>query len=190
MGGPVGPSEAVEPQAITEPPALASRRSLLGWLLGAIGALIAGVVGIPAIGSIFSAAVGRRQPSVITLGKLADYTVGQPKLAQFTVNRTDGWVTTIENRGVWVVKRNDQEAVVYNGRCTHLGCAYSWKTSGPGANHFACPCHDGTFNLDGSVVSGPPPRPLDALPARLDAQGTLVITYQDFRLGVPGKEPV
>lgn len=188
MGGPVGPSEAVEAPTVTEPAALASRRSLLGWLLGAIAALIAGVAGVPAVGSIFSAATGRRQPSAIQLGKLSDYTVGQPKLAQFTVDRTDGWVTTIENRGVWVVKRSEQEAVVYNGRCTHLGCAYSWKSSGAGANHFACPCHDGVFNVDGSVVSGPPPRPLDTLPVNVDAQGTLRITYQDFRLGVPNKE--
>ena len=190
MGGPVGPSEIAQPQPLSDPAAITSRRSLLGWLLGGIAALVAGIVGVPAIGSIFSAAVGRRQPSVIQLGKLADYAVGQPKLAQFTVNRVDGWVTTIENRAVWVLKRSDQQAVVYNGRCTHLGCAYSWKSSGAGANRFACPCHDGTFNLDGSVVSGPPPRPLDTLPVSVDAQGTLSISYQDFRLGVPNKEPV
>jgi Rieske Fe-S protein len=26
---------------------------------------------------------------------------------------------------------------------------------------FYCPCHNGVFAKDGSVVSGPPPRPLD-----------------------------
>jgi Rieske Fe-S protein len=26
---------------------------------------------------------------------------------------------------------------------------------------YICPCHDGHFSIDGKVVSGPPPRPLD-----------------------------
>ena len=41
--------------------------------------------------------------------------------------------------------------------CTHLGCHVYWE---PENTRFFCPCHDGVFDVDGNVVSGPPPRPL------------------------------
>ena len=45
----------------------------------------------------------------------------------------------------------------FSAVCTHGGCTVS-KIEG---NNIICPCHGGTYSLaDGSVVSGPPPRPL------------------------------
>jgi menaquinol-cytochrome c reductase iron-sulfur subunit len=177
-------AEAAPSAALDQP----ERRRLLGWLIGGVGAFVAAAVGIPAIGALVGSALGRREPLVVRLGKLDSYAVGQPKLAQFTLTRTDGWVRTLESRALWVVRTGPQEATVFNGRCTHLGCAYSWKTGGPTKDRFACPCHDGLFALDGTVAGGPPPRPLDTLPARVE-DGILVVTYQDFRLGVPEKTP-
>jgi len=87
------------------------------------------------------------------------------------------------------VRTGDQAVTVFNGRCTHLGCAYSWRTAGSQGEQFVCPCHDGVFALDGTVAGGPPPRPLDTLPVQVD-DGTVVITYQDFHLGIPEKTPV
>ncbi len=47
--------------------------------------------------------------------------------------------------------------------CTHLGCHVHWEPEHP---RFYCPCHDAVFDVDGNVVSGPPPRPL----ARYDVE--------------------
>jgi Rieske Fe-S protein len=171
-----------------EETALRARRSFLGWLIGGIIACLGAAVGIPAVGAVLSAARGRPRTDTIPLGRLADYPLGEPRLAQFTLARVDGWVQTLESRAVWVVRTGEQAATVFNGRCTHLGCAYSWKTAGAHRGQFLCPCHDGVFARDGQVVEGPPPRGLDTLPARVE-DGTLVIAYQDFRLGVPQKEP-
>jgi len=41
--------------------------------------------------------------------------------------------------------------------CTHLGCHVYWE---PEHNRFFCPCHNAVFDVDGNVVVGPPPRPL------------------------------
>jgi Rieske Fe-S protein len=178
------------PAAEPQEPASSGRRSVLGWIIGGLSAFMATVVGVPAVGAIVSAAGDTRRESTVELGKIADYPVGQPKVAQFTLTRTDGWVRTLETRAVWVVRTGERAATVFNGRCTHLGCAYSWQTAGAGRQaHFECPCHDGVFGLDGEVVSGPPPRALDPLPARVE-NDMLVITYQDYRLGVPSRTPV
>ncbi len=166
-----------------------SRRQFSKWLVGGIGAFMASAVGVPIVGTIFSAALGKREAAEITLGKLEDYPIGEPTVAQFTVMQTDGWQRTIASRSVWVVRNSDSDVTVFNGHCTHLGCAYNWKDDGDHAEHFVCPCHNGIFTKDGSVTSGPPPRPLDTLSVQIK-DGHVVISYEDFRSGIPEKTPV
>lgn len=48
--------------------------------------------------------------------------------------------------------------VAYSRLCTHASCPVFYNA---GANRLDCPCHGGEFSaVDGSVVAGPPPRPL------------------------------
>ena len=44
--------------------------------------------------------------------------------------------------------------------CTHLACTVNWN---PEKMTFYCPCHDGLFDGEGYVISGPPPTPLERL---------------------------
>ena len=49
--------------------------------------------------------------------------------------------------------------------CTHFACLVKWN---PELGQIACPCHEGYFDpRDGSVISGPPPTPLKALPVHI-----------------------
>jgi cytochrome b6-f complex iron-sulfur subunit len=49
----------------------------------------------------------------------------------------------------------------YSAVCTHFACIVMWD---PEINQIACPCHAGYFDPeDGSVISGPPPTPLEKL---------------------------
>jgi Rieske Fe-S protein len=57
-----------------------------------------------------------------------------------------------------LIRIGPEDYVAYSQKCTHLSCAvyYSQK-----ANRLECPCHEGYFSVkDGSVLQGPPPRPL------------------------------
>ena len=166
-----------------------SRRSFLQWVIGNIGAFMTAAVGVPIVGAVASAARDASKAVQVALHKLDDYPVNEPTLAQFTITTTDGWMRTLETRSVWVVRTGEKDVTVYNGRCTHLGCAYNWQDSGDEAEHFVCPCHDGVFALDGTVVDGPPPRPLDTLPVKIE-DGVVMIEYEDFRPGIPKKTPV
>ena len=47
---------------------------------------------------------------------------------------------------------------VLSAICTHLGCIVQWQKEN---QQFFCPCHKGRYRPDGTVISGPPPRPLD-----------------------------
>ncbi len=62
----------------------------------------------------------------------------------------------------WLVLREAGELVAFDPRCPHARCAYELTD----ANTFSCLCHDAFFDLDGNVLSGPPPRPLDELRVR------------------------
>ena len=55
--------------------------------------------------------------------------------------------------------------------CTHASCVVAWQA---GSRRFECPCHRGAYDAEGSVVSGPPPRPLTELPIIVEA-GTVFL---------------
>lgn len=51
----------------------------------------------------------------------------------------------------------------YSAACTHFACTVKWNKE---RGDIECPCHDGYFKVeDGSVISGPPPKPLLKLEA-------------------------
>ena len=68
----------------------------------------------------------------------------------------------------WLVRRSTGELVAFDPRCTHAQCAYDWTDQA----RFACLCHAGLFRVDGTVISGPPPRPLDRFGVR-EADGSI-----------------
>jgi Rieske Fe-S protein len=160
------------------------RRTFLSYVNVAIGGFIAALLGIPVIGAAVAGAFSQGQTNQVSAGPVSGFQTDQPKAVTVTVTTKDGWVQSNEDKGVWVIKKSDTDFAVYNGRCVHLGCAYSWN---PTDKLFECPCHGGRYTIDGKVVAGPPPRPLDTLQWKVD-QGNLVVDYKDFRLGVPEKE--
>ena len=160
-----------------------TRRSFLGYMIAAVGAFVATTLGTSS--AIFAASplFSQKKSSQVTLGPASGFQVGVPKAVEFSMPRKDGWVTEETMKAVWVVRQGDSNFTVFAGRCTHLGCAFSWHED---QKQFLCPCHSGRFAITGEVLGGPPPRPLDKLDVRL-VDGKLVADYKDFRLGVPDK---
>jgi Rieske Fe-S protein len=146
------------------------------------------MVGIPLIGSLISPVLQKRKMGTewVELGKIADFEVGQPTMVQWVTSTMEGWVMETTPRAVWVVTPDGENFAVLNPRCTHLTCAYSWQDKGPHKGHFFCPCHDGVFDINGQVLGGPPPRPLDTLPVKVE-DGRLFTMYKDFRAGITDK---
>ena len=161
-----------------------TRRSLLGQAAAAIGALLGTAVTVPLIGAAIAPATRRDETQWVSVGSLSDFTVGRPRLANFSITKADGHVRTTVARSVWVRRTDEAQVQVFNARCTHLGCLVNASAD---LTTFGCPCHGGVFSAgDGQVLDGPPPRPLDRLEYRVD-NGQLVVHYQDFRVGIPEK---
>jgi Rieske Fe-S protein len=62
------------------------------------------------------------------------------------------------SRPAIVVKTIDGEIRAFSAVCTHLDCTVQFKTD---TSQLWCACHNGTYDLGGNVVSGPPPRSLE-----------------------------
>ena len=59
---------------------------------------------------------------------------------------------------VYVYSEDGRNFTAMSNVCTHLGCRVRWIAE---SQQFFCPCHNGIYDKQGNVLSGPPPRPLD-----------------------------
>ena len=55
--------------------------------------------------------------------------------------------------------------------CTHTGCRVRWDAP---SSVYRCVCHEATFDADGRVLSGPPPKPLPTVVVRVEGDQVVV----------------
>ena len=153
---------------------LKERRSFIGMTFGAV----AGVGGLLALGGIKK--TWDPLPSVRAAGFTTIDLQG--------VKEGELYVTQWRKKPIFVLKKtaqmekNDKRDIVVNGAnymvciglCTHLGCIPSYK---PAKQLFVCACHGGQFNASGENVFGPPPRPLDIPPFKIE--GTKLVLGEE-----------
>jgi Rieske Fe-S protein len=70
-----------------------------------------------------------------------------------------------------LIRTGEEQYVAYSQKCTHLSCAVYYSSEN---DRLECPCHQGFFSVkDGSVLQGPPPRPLPQI--TLEREGTKLV---------------
>jgi Rieske Fe-S protein len=151
-----------------------SRRDFISLSTAAVGAFITAAVGLPAIAYLIEPALKSGSSEAwVPLGKLDSFEVGKPALATFTRSKVNGWEKSVNSYGAFVLRKSESEVVVLSNVCTHLSCRVNWESD---KQQYVCPCHDAHFNIDGKVVAGPPPRPLDVYQAKVE-NGILSIHF-------------
>lgn len=84
----------------------------------------------------------------LAIGRASDIATGQVKLFNYPT----------ANDPCILVRTPSGQLAAYSQKCTHLSCAVYYARA---QNRLECPCHEGYFSVeDGSVLQGPPPRPL------------------------------
>jgi len=154
------------------------RRAFLKVISTVMGFLATALAGVPALLAWVSPAFRRAGTDAWTkLGPTDRFDLEVPVKVDFAQTVTDAWVESRTVRSVWVYTEDGENFTVYNPRCTHLGCSYAFvKDTGV----FQCPCHLGLFDpRTGAVVGGPPPRPLDRLPIKVE-DGVLYAVYREL----------
>ena len=125
-----------------------SRRDFVDWVIK---------------GGILATLAGMTAPALSYLWPVMKH---GPTMEMEEVGRTDdipvwGSKKVIVGGSALLLIRTPKEVKAYSAICTHLGCIVDWDDQ---KREILCPCHAGVFDVEGRVVSGPPPRPLPFYP--------------------------
>lgn len=156
-----------------------SRRTFFRWVTAGVFSLIGAGLAIPLLGYVISPAMKRRERPWVDVGSVEDVAVDEPKQLDHVTTIKDGYLESQSEKAVWAVKRAGGQVNVFSPMCTHLGCGYRWDGE---EKKFKCPCHGSVFDIDGQVLAGPAPRPLDRLPSKIE-NGRLLVVFKEFKAG-------
>jgi Rieske Fe-S protein len=181
---PIGEAAMPEP----EPGERFPRSKFLEASTLGLGAVIGGIVTVPAVGFMIVPAYVKQGYPDVDLGPLENFTEGKWFVTSFFLHPEAGHpdagevsrrTAYIRNNGL--LKREPSFTIISN-RCAHLGCPV--QPNGPvqddqkkvvkgehgqsvtliptiPAGGFGCPCHGGQYDPEGNRTAGPPVRGLD-----------------------------
>lgn len=113
--------------------------------------LVTGVLGVSYLGLagdfLWPPAAGAEPLQQV--GTTNQFTEGTPKMVVYKNNGIE--------EGVYVINQGAKGWLALDFHCTHLNCPVSWSDA---TNQFVCPCHGGVYDINGHVISGPPPQSL------------------------------
>jgi len=85
---------------------------------------------------------------------VVNFTLDLNSSSNSTLRSIGGYV--IANGGNTIVMNTVSGFKALSLICTHNGCTVNYR----GTGGFLCPCHGGTYDINGNVTGGPPPSPL------------------------------
>lgn len=133
------------------------RRRFLNFFLTILGLTTVGSFVYPLV-RFLAPAGGKAEAKTITIKK-SEIPVGTAREIPFN------------NTPAIIINRPDKGFVALSRVCTHLGCLVEYDRI---QNRLICPCHGAIFNLEGNVVSGPPPKPLQTFPLRVGSESIVI----------------
>ena len=135
------------------------RRTLLRWLLG--GGFTASVVSFlyPAVKFMNPPTVPEASTNEVSAGKVQSLKPNSGKIVKFG------------SRPALLIRISETEWRAYSAICTHLNCTVQFQDS---TRQIWCACHNGFYDLNGKVVSGPPPRPLEEYAVHIRGEDVVI----------------
>ncbi len=151
-----------------------NRRDFLGMALG----------GVAAVGGVLSLGAMKKSWDPLPSVKAAGFTTIDLSPLKDGDFRVFEW----RKKPIFVLKKtkdmkkNDTRDIVVGGSnytvviglCTHLGCIPDWKAS---KKIFKCACHGGEFSPSAVNTFGPPPKPMEVPPYKID--GTKLVLGEE-----------
>lgn len=84
-------------------------------------------------------------------------------------------IVPVAGTRVLVFRDQDLTLRAFDARCTHEGCTVQYVAAEAA---IWCACHNARFDVEGRVLSGPPPRPLPRYGVREETDGSVLITTE------------
>jgi len=135
------------------------RRTLVSWLLrGSVAASLASFF-YPVARFLIPPPVAEAAINEVPAGKVQDMKPNSGKIVKFG------------NKPALLVRISDSEWKAFSAVCTHLNCTVQYQDS---RREIWCACHNGTYDLNGRVSSGPPPKPLEELAVNIRGDEVII----------------
>jgi len=138
-----------------------------------LAALAAAVASIPVFSAFFAPIIETPSQKWRRVGSLDDFKVGTTNQVTFENADPKSWAGVTARSAAWLRRDAENKFTAFSVNCTHLGCPVRWEND---AELFMCPCHGGVYYKDGSVASGPPPKPLVQYPVRINNGQVEILT--------------
>ena len=135
------------------------RRELLRWVLG--GGFVASAVSFlfPALRFMSPPAIPEAAVNEASAAKVSDLKPNSGKIVKFG------------SKPVLLVRLNETDWRAFSAVCTHLNCTVQYQET---SHQIWCACHNALYDLNGRVVSGPPPRPLDEFTVHIRGEEVVI----------------
>jgi menaquinol-cytochrome c reductase iron-sulfur subunit len=160
----------------------ATRGEFLSLTTIGLGAMIGGVIGVPATAYLLAPVTKESGFDPVFLGPVDKFTSEQkfsPTAATYLEDTenpaTSSGLAYVHYTGSKGTDWHAEDAmfVIFSNRCMHLGCPIA---STPGG--FQCPCHGGVYDTNGMRTGGPPIRSLDRFQWEIRKNSELWITQR------------
>ncbi|MBM3792401.1 MAG: ubiquinol-cytochrome c reductase iron-sulfur subunit [Acidobacteria bacterium] len=125
-----------------------ARRSILNLLLGTGTVATLGAIFYPIIRFMVPPKEIESAASSVIAARVPEIKPNQGKIFQFGT------------RPGLLIQTPTGEYRAFSAICTHLDCTVQYREE---EKLIWCACHNGKYDLSGKNISGPPPRPLEAL---------------------------
>lgn len=161
------------------------RRGVLAGLAAVGGLAIGALLGLPGVSYVLDPLLRRNASKGGGFRKVAELSrlsKEHPIAVAVLGEQTDAWTRAPERKlgTVWLRLVDDNKVEALNAECPHLGCKVGYDAA---KKHFACPCHESAFALDGKRKGGPAPRNMDGLETRV-VDGSVEVRFVRFRAQV------
>jgi len=142
------------------PKQLVSRRAFLRYLLnGGVFALL-GAACYPIMRYLYPPRGTEASVSSVVAAQAGELATNTAKMFRFG------------NRPALLIHTPYGELKAFSAVCTHLNCTVQYDED---SSVIWCACHNGKFDLNGQVISGPPPRPLEAYQVNVRGDDVIVL---------------
>lgn len=136
-----------------------TRREFLNSIISITGAALAGSIIFPTLKYIIPPKGTDVDISKVIAAKVGELPPNSAKVFRFG------------NKPAILVNTPQGVLKAFSAICTHLNCTVQYTKE---ASYIWCACHNGKFDLNGKVISGPPPKPLEEYKVNVAGQDIIV----------------
>lgn len=136
-----------------------SRRQFLNLLLGGSAAALAGAILYPLVRYIMPPKEMEEAATSAAAAKVGELAPNSAKIFRFG------------QKPAILINTPKGELKAFSAVCTHLNCTVQYEKD---SSIIWCACHNGKFDLNGRVISGPPPKALEEYSVSLRGDEVIV----------------